>query len=241
MGEDLRGTVILITGGGRGLGRATAHAFARSGAAVAVASRTPGEVERVAAELRELGGESIAVRADVGRSADVDEMFDKVIDTFGHLDILVNNAGSFPVGPIRDFTEEEWDRATNVDLKAFYLCSRAALVRGGMLGRRSGHIINIGSVSVRRQMPNMAVHCALKAALLGFSESLRREVAPDHIRVSLICPGTINTELVQSETARGYVHGSDKWLEPEDVAELVLFAATRRRQVNISEVTIVGV
>jgi NAD(P)-dependent dehydrogenase (short-subunit alcohol dehydrogenase family) len=240
MSGELAGRVVLITGGGRGVGRATALAFARAGANICVTARTASQIESVAGDVRSLGAQSLATVADVGRSADIHRLFERVVATFGHIDVLVNNAGSFPVGPIRDFPESEFDAALQVDLKSFFLCSQAALTTGGMLERRSGHIINMGSVSVRRQIPNMAVHCALKAAVLAFSESLRREVAPSGVRVSLLCPGTIDTELVRSQTARNYVHSEDKWLQPEDIAEIILFTATRPRGLNISEVDIVG-
>ena len=223
------------------MGKATALAFARAEcAAVVVVARTSTQIDAVAAEVRTLGAEGLALSADVTDGAMVRRTIREVIDRFGRLDILVNNAGSFPVGPIRDFSEEEWDQAVAIDLKSFYLCSRAALIEGQMLERHSGHIINVGSVSVRRQIPNMSVHSALKAGLLSLSESLRRELAGQKIKVSLICPATINTGLVQSDVARSYVHDRDKWLEPEDVADLIVYVAERRREVNISEVTIVG-
>jgi NAD(P)-dependent dehydrogenase (short-subunit alcohol dehydrogenase family) len=238
--KGLHDKVAIITGGGRGVGRATALAFAELGAKVCVTARSTDQVERVAAELRDVGAEALAVTADVGRKADVDRLFAATIDAFGRVDIMVNNAGSFPIGPISEFPEEEFDAAVNVDLKAAYLCSQSALTTGGMLERQDGLIINIGSVSVRRQIPNMAVHCALKAALLGLSESLRREVAGRGVRVSLLCPATIDTDLVQSPDARKHVHGEDKWLRPEDVADLIVYVATRPRNVAIGEASIIG-
>lgn len=241
MSVSIVGQVALITGGGRGVGRATAIAFARAGARVCVVSRTAEQVKNVAAEIEELGGEVMPIVADVGNSADVRRLFDAIVVECGQVDILVNNAGSFPVGPISDFLEAEFDTAVAADLKSVYLCSQAALTIGGMLERGDGQIVSMASASVRRQIPNMAVHCSLKAALLAFSESLRREVASSGIRVSLICPGTIDTELVRSAAARAYVHAADKWLQPGDVADLVLYAATRRRGVNISETTILGI
>jgi NAD(P)-dependent dehydrogenase (short-subunit alcohol dehydrogenase family) len=240
-GKRLDDKVAVITGGGRGVGRATALAFAELGAKVCVTARTTEQVEAVASELRAVGAEALAVSADVGVRADVERLFATAVDTFGQVDIMVNNAGSFPIGPISEFPEEEFDAAVRVDLKAAYLCSQSALNIGGMLDRGDGLIINIGSVSVRRQIPNMAVHCALKAALLGLSESLRREVAGRGVRVSLLCPATINTDMVQSADARQHVHGEDKWLSPEDVADLIVYVATRPSHVAIGEASIIGV
>ena len=239
--SKLHNQVAIITGGGRGVGRATAVALAALGARICIASRTAQQLEQVAAELRAAGSEVVTVAADVGRSDGVNRIFDTVLSTFGQADIMINNAGSFPVGPISEFPEDEFDAAVRVDLKAAFLCSQAALTAGEMLARGDGLIVNVGSVSVRRHIPNMAVHCALKAGLLSLSESLRREVAGRGVRVSLVCPATINTELVQSAEARKYVHGEDKWLRPEDVADLIAYIATRPGDVAISEVAMVGV
>ena len=237
---NLQDRVVLITGAGRGVGKATALTMAKLGAKVCVTARTTTEIEDVVKEIRSAGGDAIAVTADVGREPDVGRLFDSVIEAFGRVDIVVNNAGSFPVGPISEFPDEEFDAAVRIDLKAAFMCARSGLTIGGMLERGSGHIVNIGSVSVRRQVPNMAIHCALKAALLGLSESLRREVAGRGVKVSLLCPATIDTELVQSEKARDYVHGEDKWLRPQDVADLSAYVTTTPENVLISEVSIVG-
>jgi NAD(P)-dependent dehydrogenase (short-subunit alcohol dehydrogenase family) len=237
----LSGKVAIITGGGRGVGKATAAAFSELGVNVFVAARTTEQVERVAQELSGAKGEVVPFTADVGLQHDVDRLFEAVVARYGRVDIMLNNAGSFPIGPISEFPEEEFDAAVRIDVKAAYMCSKAALTTGGMLERGDGQIVNIGSVSVRRQIPNMAIHCALKAALLALSESLRREVAHRGVRVSLLCPSTINTELVQSDDARHYVHGEDKWLRPEDVADLITYVVTRPRGVVISEAAIIGV
>ena len=240
-GKRLDDKVAVITGGGRGVGRATALAFAELGAKVCVTARTTEQVEAVASELRASGRKPSPSAPTSASRADVERLFATAVDTFGQVDIMVNNAGSFPIGPISEFPEEEFDAAVRVDLKAAYLCSQSALNIGGMLDRGDGLIINIGSVSVRRQIPNMAVHCALKAALLGLSESLRREVAGRGVRVSLLCPATINTDMVQSADARQHVHGEDKWLSPDDVADLIVYVATRPPHVAIGEASIIGV
>ena len=240
MKTDLAGESALITGGGRGLGRQLALDFAARGAKVAISSRSADQLDEVRKEIEAAGGTAMTVVADVGVGSDVERMIGSVRDRFGSLDVLVNNAGSFPVGAVVDVDEAEWDQSMHVDLKSFYLCSRSALTIGGMLAGQAGHIINIASVSVRRAVPNLAIHCSFKAGVLAFSESLRREVAGAGIRVSIICPGTIDTGLVRDPVKKNYVHGESKWLSTQDVSDLVLYVAEAPKNVNLSEVTIVG-
>lgn len=238
--SGLQGKSVLITGGGRGLGRQMALDFAAAGAKICVSARSRDQIEGVVAEIAERGGNATSFAADVGVGADVARMVAKARAELGSIDILVNNAGSFPVGAVVDIDEDEWDRSMKVDLKSFYLCSRACLLDGGMLEAGRGHIINIGSVSVRRQVPGLSTHCTFKAGVLALSESMRREVASRGVRVSLICPGTINTDLVRDPEKKNYVHGEDKWLSTASVSDLVLYVASREPDVNISEATIVG-
>ncbi len=237
---SLKDKVCLITGGGRGIGREAALAFAREGSKLVLASRTQSQIDAVARECQALGAEAIAVATDVGDGKQVQRLFERAAERFGHVDLLLNNAGSYEVGEVKDFTEEQWDAAERVNLKAYYLCSRAALLTGKMLERKSGTIINIASISMRREVPGLAAHCAFKHAVLGFCESLRREVAPYNIRVSIVAPGTVDTQMVQTPQARQYVHRKEKWLKTEDVVDAVLFVAKLRPEVTISELSIVG-
>lgn len=238
--ERLRGKRVVITGAGRGLGHQMANDFAANGAVVFLTARTRSEIERAAAAITESGGEAHFTTADVGSSEDVDRMMATARENMGGIDILVNNAGSFPVGPVVEMSEGEWDHSMRVDLKSFFLCSKAVTTTGGMLEAGSGHVINIASVSVRRHVPNLAVHCSFKAGVLAFSESFRREVAPRGVRVSIVCPGTIDTGLVSDPAKAKYVHSADKRLATSDVSELVLFVASRSEHVNLSETSIIG-
>lgn len=241
MAERLRDQIALVTGGGRGIGRATALSLAAEGAHVVLAARTKREIEAVASEIEALGRQALAVPCDVGYSDQVEALFGNAVRRFGQVDLLVNNAGTYLTGKVVDIEEDAWDDTMRVDLKSFYLCSRAAMRAGRMLERSQGHIINVASISVRREVPELAVHCAFKHAVLGFTESLRREVARQGLRVSLVCPSTVNTRLVQTPEAERMVHGREKWLEPQDIADLIVFVATRRSGTNIGEVSMFGV
>ena len=241
MGLDgLKEKVAIVTGGGRGIGREIALRLAAEKATVVLSARTRAEIEAVAGEIRASGGVALAAPADVGYGKEVDALFRQAVSTFGKVDILVNNAGAYPIGPVADFLEDAWDAAMRVNLKSFYLCSRAALTIGKMLERRSGHIINIASIMVRREAPNLAVHASFKHGVLGFSESLRREVSPAGVRVSLVCPGPVDTALLRSAEAREMVQRRERWILPGDVADLVLHVATLPENINISEVHIMG-
>lgn len=238
--ERLEGKRVVITGAGRGLGRQMARDFAEHGSTVFLSSRTEAEIEQTAKSISESGGTAYFGTADVGVGTDVERMIATARETMGGIDLLINNAGSFPVGPVVEMSEEEWDHSMRVDLKSFFLCSKAAATTGGMLEARSGHVINIASVSVRRHIPNLAVHCSFKAGVLALSESFRREVSSQGIRVSIVCPGTIDTGLVSDPVKSAYVHSPDKRLPPSEVSELVLFVASRGEHINLSETAIIG-
>ena len=238
--QRLQGKTAIVTGGGRGIGREIALRLAAEKANVVLSARTRAEIEAVAGEIRASGGAALAVTADVGYGKEVNSLFLQAVATFGKVDILVNNAGAYPIGAVADFPEDAWDAAMRVNLKSFYICSRAALTTGKMLERRSGHIINIASIMIRREAPNLAIHASFKHGVLGFSESLRREVSPAGIRVSLVCPGPVDTALLRSAEAQEMVQRRERWILPGDVADLVLHVATLPENINISEVHIMG-
>ncbi|MEK7681538.1 MAG: SDR family NAD(P)-dependent oxidoreductase, partial [Chloroflexota bacterium] len=134
--QRLQGKTAIVTGGGRGIGREIALRLAAEKACVVLSARTRKEIEGVAGEIRAAGGVALAAPADVGYGKEVDALFRQAVSTFGKVDILVNNAGAYPIGPVADFLEDAWDAAMRVNLKSFYLCSRAALTIGKMLERR---------------------------------------------------------------------------------------------------------
>lgn len=226
----LTGRVALVTGAGRGMGRAIAIAFADEQAAVVVinyrASREAA-LETVA-EVKARGADAVAVSADVSRKADADEMLAFVGDRFGQLDILVNNAGMLSRAPIDDLTEEDWDRSLGVNLKSAFLCTQASLP----LLRRSpaAVILNMasGGAGMHGQAPRLAHYYAAKGGLITLSKCLATELAP--IRVNCLAPGFTETgfggtqpgtrERVMATTPLGRVG------QPRDVAEAAVFLAS---------------
>lgn len=190
---SLETKVALITGGGRGIGRAIALALAASGATVAVADIDRPAAEAVAAEIDRLGHRGVAIESDVTSKPSVTAMTESVVERLGGLDILVNNAGIFPIAPIATMPEEEWDRVMAINLKGVFLCAQAAL--GPMRKRGGGRIISLASVSGLVGAVGMAHYAASKAGVIGFTKALAREAAPMSITVNAVAPGIMATEM----------------------------------------------
>jgi NAD(P)-dependent dehydrogenase (short-subunit alcohol dehydrogenase family) len=182
--------VAVITGGGRGIGRAMALKFAGEGAAVVVAARTKSEIEAVAQEVRNAGGYAAAVPADVAEEKDCDHLIREAASQFGRVDILVNNAGEYgPVKPVEEITPAEWDRVVAVHLRGAYLLTR--LVLPGMYSRGTGVILNISSLSAKSAFGWGSPYAAAKAGMLGLTRVAAAEAARKGVRVNAICPGPV--------------------------------------------------
>jgi 3-hydroxybutyrate dehydrogenase len=195
----LQNRLALITGGGRGIGRAIAHAFAREGAHVAVAARTSEQVERVATELTDqFQVHATAIACDVSDGNSVTAMFGKVDEAFGHgPDILVNNAGIAESALLTRTDNDFWRRHLAINLDGTFYCMRAALP--GMIERSWGRIINIASIAGKTGAPYIAAYSASKHGVLGLTRSVSQEVASKGITVNAICPGYVDTDM----TTRG--------------------------------------
>jgi len=234
----LEGKVAIVTGAGRGIGKAIALLFAKEGASVAITSRTDSEIQAVAEEIKQLGGQAIALRADVSKEEDVNKLVQTVLGKFGKVDILVNNAGVLPErsrGPVLETYVEDFDYMYRINLKGVFLCTKAVLKN--MKERRQGYIINISSMAGKRVLNgHICAYRASKFGVMGFTMTLAKDVKDDGVNVSLICPGRVDTSMLPDS----FREKSDptSWLTPNDVAEVALFLATRSSKVIIPEIMI---
>ena len=190
----LKDRIALITGSGRGIGRAIAQLFATEGAAVFLTARTEKELSATAEEITQGGGRAAFVTGDLAKEADGRAVFEKAIASFGRVDILVNSGGHYgPVVPVEEYPMEEFDRVLAVHLRAAFLLSK--LVLPGMYERRRGVIVNISSISAKAAYSWGSAYAAAKAGLLGLTRYNAAEAARKGVRVNAICPGFIETEM----------------------------------------------
>jgi NAD(P)-dependent dehydrogenase (short-subunit alcohol dehydrogenase family) len=216
---ELTGAVAIVTGAGRGIGRATALALARRGVVVALAARTQSEVESVAGEVEDAGSTALPVVADVSREDEVAGMVDRTLQTCGRVDILVNNAGTaLPDRPVVDTSPADWERVLRVNLTGPFLCARAVLPI--MMRQHSGKIVNVASIGGRVGFAGIAAYGAAKAGLLHFTASLAAEVKRFGIDVNAVCPSGTDTRMLH-ETGRA--KGRTNLLRPEEIANVILF------------------
>jgi meso-butanediol dehydrogenase/(S,S)-butanediol dehydrogenase/diacetyl reductase len=236
----LKDRVTLITGGGSGIGRATALLFAKEGAKVVVASRSLEKGGRsspseTAAMIENSGGEAAAIKADVSKPTDVKEMIDATVEKFGRLDILFNNAGVGSVGSITDITEEDWDRVIDINLKGVFLCSRYAIPL--MIRQEGGKIINTSSVNGLVASTDQAAYCASKGGVIMLTKAMALDYAPYNIRVNCICPATIETPMIKRNVSslpepeptskmNQWLYPAKRFGKPEEVAHAALFLAS---------------
>ena len=198
----LKGQRAIVTGGGRGIGRAIALRFAQEGAGVLVAARTAEEVDAVAGEIRAAGGRAASIAADVAHPAGCERIYQAAIEQFGDLDILVNNAGVLgPVAPVHSIAPEEWDAVFAANLKSAYLLSRLAVPR--MLERGRGVILNMSSVAAKMAFGLNSAYAASKAGLLALTRTLAAETSRQGLRVNALCPGPVPATRMSREIGEG--------------------------------------
>lgn len=247
MQETLEGTVALVTGASSGIGRETARALARNGAAVAVLARRRSRLDELAAEIGADGGTALVVEADVTTPEAATAAVERVVAELGRLDTVVNNAGVMLVGPVADAPDGEWERMIDVNLRGLLYVSRAALphlVRAaGAPPRRVADLVNISSTAGRVARPGTAVYNLTKFGVNGFTEALRQELQPHRVRVSVVEPGTVDTELV-THTRPALLTGvraqtaSIERLLPGDIADAVAYIVGRPRRVAVNELLV---
>ena len=239
MNKPLAGRVALVTGASSGIGDATARALAEAGAKVAIAARRHERLDVLARELGASGAEVFVLAADLAHEEESRRIVVETEAHFGRLDILVNNAGVMLLSPVDGSNPEDWRRMLELNVLAPMVSSQAALP--GMRARGGGHIVSISSTAGRIANPNAAGYSASKFGVVAFSESLRREVYKDNIRVTVIEPGIVETELREHIPHAGTKQALDAWaagmrqLQPEDVANAVLYCVTQPSHVNVNE------
>ena len=224
---QLTNKVAIVTGAGRGIGRAIAIAYAAEGANVVIAARSEDQLNEVADEISANGGNVLVVPTDLRNRTEVENLVQKTMESFQQIDILVNNAGINPRGLFLDTTDEEWDEVWKINVMGVVHCCRAVLPI--MKQQKSGNIINIGSGMGQVGHANLSIYCASKAALHGLTQAIAEEVWQDGIIANVLIPGPVKTELSKPvwKDEKIFRAQSDPWKEPELVVPSALFLATQ--------------
>ena len=240
MNKPLQGKVALVTGASSGIGDATARALAEAGADVAVTARRLDRLDVLVGDLEKAGVRALAIAADLLREDENRRIVTETEAHFGRIDILVNNAGVMLLAPVDGSSAQDWRRMLELNVLGPMVSSQAVLA--GMRSRGGGHIVNISSTAGRIANPNASGYAASKFGLAAFSESLRREVYKDRIRVTVVEPGVVETELRDHIPHDATKQALDSWaasmrqLQPEDVANAVLYAVSQPAHVNVNEI-----
>jgi NAD(P)-dependent dehydrogenase (short-subunit alcohol dehydrogenase family) len=239
---ELEGQAAIVTGAGRGIGRAIALELAELGADVAVAELDAEGAERTAEEVRALGRRAVAIPTDVTRQADLDAMTSQTLEQFGRIDVLVNNAGIYRAAPALEIDEAHWDAIMGINTKALFFASRTVLPH--MVKAKRGNIISLASMAGKLGTTSSLAYAASKSAVISITRSLALSFAADGIRANCVCPGFVQTDMWrQVEQGVSSVLGTTvdelnrqrlaqiplgRWEQPEDVARVVGFLASEK-------------
>ena len=241
MDIDLSGRIVAVTGASSGIGEATALACAKAGAAVSLAARRADRIEALAERIGSDGGRAVAIETDVADEAQARAFVERTRDELGRLDVLVNNAGVMLLGPIEDAPTEEWRRMVDVNVMGLLYCTHAALPV--MREQGGGHVVNVSSVAGRVARAGAGVYNLTKFGVGAFSEALRQESVPHGIRVTLVEPGAVTTELqghnrepVREMMAERFKDVTP--LEPDDIARAILYAIGQPDGVAVNELLV---
>ncbi|HEY5431084.1 MAG TPA: SDR family NAD(P)-dependent oxidoreductase [Solirubrobacteraceae bacterium] len=245
--EALTGTVALVTGASSGIGEATAVTLAKQGAAVAIAARRQDRLDALAATISDAGGTVVAIEADVSSQEQAEALVTQTVSELGRLDTLINNAGVMLLGPAVGAPLQEWDEMVGVNVQGLLYCAHAALphlleaAAGGP--RQVADMVNVSSVAGRVARNGSGVYNLTKHGVGAFSESLRQEVTRRHVRVSLVEPGAVDTELrlhkrpeIQEQMAERFT--DTEILAAQDIADAISFIVTRPRRMAINEILV---
>ena len=244
MTSKLTGTVALVTGASSGIGEATARRLAEDGASVASVARRRDRLEALAAEIQRIGGTAVAVEADITDRTQAEAAVQRTVERFGRLDIVVNNAGLMLLGPVVGADPEEWDRMIAVNAQGLLYTTHAALpylLKAAEDGpRQVADIVNVSSIAGRVAWSGYGVYNMTKFGVNGFTEALRQEVTKRHVRVGVLEPGGVTTELGSHNTGAvreeiDAFYATTETLVPQDIADGIAFMVTRPRHASIGE------
>ncbi|TDH21268.1 3-ketoacyl-ACP reductase [Segetibacter sp. 3557_3] len=232
--ESLQGKTALITGAGKGIGRAMAKALANEGVSVGVIARTEGDLLELTEEIKSAGGKTAFATADVSDINSVNTAVQNIANALGPIDILINNAGIASFGKFLELEPEVWEQMVRVNLFGVYYVTRAVLPQ--MIERKMGDIINISSTAGLKGSPLTSAYSASKFGVMGLTDSLMQEVRKHNIRVTAMAPSTVVTDLAKS--ANLINNNEDKLMHPEDFAELMIAQLKLNRRVFVKDASI---
>jgi NADP-dependent 3-hydroxy acid dehydrogenase YdfG len=243
MTSDLVASVALVTGASSGIGEATARSLSGLGAATVLVARRADRLEQLAGELRGAGGRVLTVQADVTDQEQAAAAVEQTVSEFGRLDIVINNAGVLAMGPIASTPVDEWRGMISTNIEGLLFVTQAAvphLIRAAQDSpRRVTDLVNVSSTSARTQRSGTAVYSLTKSGVNAFSESLRQELVPSGVRVSVIEPGTVQTALIAPSPGQADAPAKSsgvELLQPQDVADAIVYMVTRPKRVAINEI-----
>jgi NAD(P)-dependent dehydrogenase (short-subunit alcohol dehydrogenase family) len=209
----MKGQTAIVTGGGKGIGRAICLLLAREGVDVVIVARTEKEIRETARLVEKQGGRALAVKTDIRKEEEVIDMVSKAMNAFGRIDILVNNAGVAYSNYLVDTSTEEYDEIMDTNVKGMFFCTKHALPH--LLKRGEGRIVNMSSGTGKHGIPKLSIYCASKFAVIGFTESVAYETGGG-LQIYAVCPASVDTDMYHS------LYTDEPLLKPEDVAEKVL-------------------
>lgn len=236
--ESLAGQVAIVTRASKGIGRASALGLARAGAAVIAVARSADRLEMLGAEIERDGGKCEIVVGDVAEKATADDALERATSRFGRVDILLNNAGIGSYADFIDYSVEAYDKIMNTNMRSTFLFTKAVVPIMKTQGR--GLILQISSQAGVRGFTREAIYCATKHAQVGFTNALRLELQPFGIKVAVICPAGVKTDFALGHGRTPEFVASSGFLEAEDVADAVVFAATQRPNARMTQINLIA-